>query len=99
MVRHVDKELLSNTAAETHSPQHPDQLRGPPSLISIGYWGAPLSREADHSPPSSDEVKNALTYTSILLYVCRKSLPLLCKLSYHKLCMHCPMPLSVPVCY
>jgi hypothetical protein len=48
---------------------HPDLLWGPPSLPSNGYRGFfPLGkaagREADHSPPSSAEVKNAWSYTS-----------------------------------
>jgi hypothetical protein len=45
-------------------PQRPDRLWGPLNLLSNGYRGA-LSprlkrpgREADHSPPSSAEVKN-----------------------------------------
>jgi hypothetical protein len=36
------------------SPQRPDQLRSPPSLLSSGYQG----REVDHSPESIAEVKN-----------------------------------------
>jgi hypothetical protein len=47
------------------SPPRPERLWGPPSLLSNGYRGA-LSlrvkqpgREADHSPLSSAEVKNA----------------------------------------
>jgi len=36
------------------SPKHPDQLRGPPSLLFDGYWGTSprrlqLEREADHT--------------------------------------------------
>jgi hypothetical protein len=52
------------------SPPRPERLWGRPSLLSNGYLGA-LSlgkkrpgREADHSPPSSAEVKNAWSYTS-----------------------------------
>jgi hypothetical protein len=48
----------------------PDRLWGPLSLISNGYWEG-LSpgvkrpgREADHSPPTSVEVKKILVYTS-----------------------------------
>jgi hypothetical protein len=45
------------------SPPRPERLWGSPSLISNGYQGAlslgvkRLGREADHSPPSSAEVK------------------------------------------
>jgi hypothetical protein len=48
----------------------PERLWGPPSLLSNGYQeGLSLGakrpgREADHSPPSSAEVKNAWSYTS-----------------------------------
>jgi hypothetical protein len=51
-----------------------DRLRGPPSLLTNGYQGA-LSlgvkrpkREADHSPKSSAEAKNAWSYTSTPQY-------------------------------
>jgi hypothetical protein len=51
---------------------HVQNGSGPPSLLSNGYQGA-LSlevkrpeREADHSPPSSAEVKNAWGYTFTL---------------------------------
>jgi hypothetical protein len=49
----------------------PDRLWGPRSLLSNGYQGAlslevkPPGHEVDHSPPSSVEVKNAWSYTSI----------------------------------
>jgi len=50
---------------------HPDWLWGPPSfcpmatrsLTPVVKW---LGHEADHSPPSGVEVKNAWSYTSIL---------------------------------
>jgi hypothetical protein len=51
------------------SPPHPDRLWGSPSLLSIEYQGLfpglkRPGREADHSPPSSAEIKNAWSYTS-----------------------------------
>jgi hypothetical protein len=40
------------------SPRCPDRLWGPFSRLSNGYRGAKrLGREADHSPPTSAEVK------------------------------------------
>jgi hypothetical protein len=52
------------------SPCHPDQLWGPPNLLSNGYWGA-LSpgvkrpgREADHSPSASAKVKKMWIYAT-----------------------------------
>jgi hypothetical protein len=54
------------------SPRHPDQLWGPPSLVSNGYQGLFLcgggggkqqGRGADHSPPASKEVKKMWIYT------------------------------------
>jgi hypothetical protein len=57
------------------SPPHPDRLWGPPSHLSNSYRGL-LSpemkrqgREADHSPPSSGEVKNAWSCASPPPYV------------------------------
>jgi hypothetical protein len=56
------------------SPRHPDRLWGPPNLLSNGYRGA-LSpgvkwpvREADHSTPTSAEVKKMWIYTFTPLY-------------------------------
>jgi hypothetical protein len=52
------------------SPPCPERLWGPPSLLSNGYQGLlkRLRREADYSPPSSAEVKNAWSYTSLPQY-------------------------------
>jgi hypothetical protein len=52
------------------STSNPDRLWGSPCLLPNGYGGLfPLGvkrpgSEADHSPPSSTEVKNAWSYTS-----------------------------------
>jgi hypothetical protein len=51
-------------------PSRPGQHWCPPTLLSSGYRGAltpgikQKGREADHSPASSDKVKNAWSYTS-----------------------------------
>jgi hypothetical protein len=61
------------------SSPRPDRLWIPPSFLSSGYrdsfsgckvagWGGGEG-EADHSPPSSSEVKNAWSYASTPLYV------------------------------
>jgi hypothetical protein len=44
------------------SPRRPDRIWGPPNLVSNGYRGMSPGvkrpgREADHSPPTSAEVK------------------------------------------
>jgi hypothetical protein len=51
-------------------PRRPDQFWGPPSLLSNGYPRV-LSpgREADHSLPTSTEVRNTGIYTSTPPYV------------------------------
>jgi hypothetical protein len=47
------------------SPRRSDQLLGPPNLLSNGYGGVKQQgREADHSPPSSAEVKKMWIYSS-----------------------------------
>jgi len=48
---------------------YPDRLWGPPSLLYNGYRVFPggkrrPERDADHTPPSSAEVKKELSYTS-----------------------------------
>jgi hypothetical protein len=53
------------------SPQRPDRLWGPSSLLPNGYQGPfppgvqRLGREADHLPPTSAEVKKPWIYTFI----------------------------------
>jgi hypothetical protein len=54
------------------SPGHPDRLWGPPFQWGLGDLSPGVKRpgnEADHSPPSSAEVKNAWIYTSNAPYV------------------------------
>jgi hypothetical protein len=56
------------------SPNRPDRLWGPPSLLNNGYWGRSSlvkqrGRGADHSYPTSAEVKKMWMYTSTPAYV------------------------------
>jgi len=53
------------------SPPRPDRLWGPPRLSTGGFYLGTTrpEREADHSPPSSAEVRNAWSYTSTSQYV------------------------------
>jgi hypothetical protein len=57
------------------SPPRPERLWGPLSLLSSGYWGGLSSGvkrpggKADHSPPSSPEVKNEWSCTPNPQYV------------------------------
>jgi hypothetical protein len=60
-----DPGSIPNSARFFFSPQRPDQLWGPPSLLSNGYRGGEISsgvkrqgHEANHSPRSTAEVKN-----------------------------------------
>jgi hypothetical protein len=62
-----DPDSIPSMARFFASPHLPDRLWKLPSLLSSGYWGAispgvkRSGREADHSPPSSAEVKNGET--------------------------------------
>jgi hypothetical protein len=62
---------IPNSAEFFSSPQRPDRQWGPPSLLSNGYrwlfsrWLKRPGCEADHSPPSRAEVKNAGTITPL----------------------------------
>jgi hypothetical protein len=48
------------------SPRRLDQLWGPSSLLPSGYRAVKwLRHEADHSPPTSVDVKNTWIYTYI----------------------------------
>jgi hypothetical protein len=57
---------VSRDAAEPGKrSRRPDRFWGPPSLLSNGYRGHfPQGREADHSLPTSAEVKHTWIYTS-----------------------------------
>jgi hypothetical protein len=47
------------------SPHRPERLWGPQNLLSSGFPGVKRSgREADHSPPTTAEVKKMWIYTS-----------------------------------
>jgi len=54
------------------SAEHPKRFCGPPSLLFDSLFGSFLrvragSREADHSPPTRAEVKNAWKYSSTVI--------------------------------
>jgi hypothetical protein len=70
-----DRGLIPGKGRFFSSPQHPDWFWVPPNLIyNMFYSSFPeakrLEFEADHSPPSSAEVKNAaaISALSICLY-------------------------------
>jgi hypothetical protein len=53
-------------------PYRPDRLWGPPNFLSDGLFLLGLKqqrREADHTPPTSAEVKETWIYTSAPTYV------------------------------
>jgi hypothetical protein len=51
------------------SPRRLDRIWGPPSLLSNGLPGVKRPvRDAEHSPPTSAEVKKTWIYTSTPLY-------------------------------
>jgi hypothetical protein len=50
------------------SSRHPDQLWAHPDSYPMGTGGFSLGREADHSPPTSAEVKRIWVYTYISTY-------------------------------
>jgi hypothetical protein len=53
------------------SPCHPERLCGPPSLLSSGYPGVKRQgRDAEHSPPSSAEVKKCGSIHPLPQYAC-----------------------------
>jgi hypothetical protein len=53
--------------AQYFSPRRPNRFWDPSSLLSNGYQRP--RREAEHSPPTSAEVKNTWIYTSTPPYV------------------------------
>jgi hypothetical protein len=58
------------------SPPHPDRLWGPSYPMGNGSLSMEVRRprpEANHSPPSSAEVKNAWRYTSTDFSICRSA--------------------------
>jgi hypothetical protein len=56
---------LEEQSLDFCSPPRPDEFRGPPTLLSNGYrkgegsFPGGRTSEADKSPPSSAQVKNA----------------------------------------
>jgi hypothetical protein len=56
-----DPGFIPENATFFSSPQLPDRLWGPPSLLSERYFSLGVmrqGREADHSPPSTSEVNS-----------------------------------------
>jgi hypothetical protein len=53
---------------QTGSGFHPPPIQWVPGALSLGGGVKRLGREADHSPPSSAEVKNEWNYTSTSQY-------------------------------
>jgi hypothetical protein len=50
------------------SPYCPDRLWGPTNLLSSGYWASFPGGKANHSRPTSAEVKKTWIYTATLPY-------------------------------
>jgi hypothetical protein len=76
-----DQGLIAGRANDFSSNlcTHPDWLWGPPSLLHNGYRQsltgskARPGRDADHSSPSSAEVKMSRNYATLPLGVCKAS--------------------------
>jgi hypothetical protein len=70
--RKIGVQFPAGTGTFFSSPR-PDRLWSPASLLSDGYRGSFPGGEADHSPPSSAEVKNTRSFTSIAWYMVKHS--------------------------
>jgi hypothetical protein len=55
-------EFFSSLCIQTDSGAHPASYPIAPEFLSLGIKR--LGREADHSPPSNSEIKNAWSYSS-----------------------------------